>query len=83
MTIREGRAILPHVPRPRIIDRDYLTTTQVAKVLRLSVDTLRRYIDAAILPHATLHKTNGLRLFDADWLNYAKIKLRIKPEEKE
>ncbi len=63
------------MPRPRIEDHPFLTTTDAGKALGVSGETVRVYVVRGIFPSATLER-NGLHLFSREWLEQAREVLR-------
>ena len=56
------------MPRPLLEDSKYLTLPQVAQRLGLGQSQVLRRIERGLLPKPTIVKSNGLRLFDEEWL---------------
>ena len=62
------------MPGPRIIERyKYLTLPQAAIQLGIHQAKLRRRLKDDLLPAPTYINEYGLKFFDEDWLNRAKI----------
>ena len=69
------------MPKPRLADTfRYLTTSQVAEALGISLEQLYRRLAQGILPDPTKVAKSGVRLFDEDWLQRAKKILKEKPK---
>lgn len=64
------------MPRPRVT-RD-MTTTEVARQLRLKTQQLIRWIDHGALPPPSSIDENGVRYFDQKWLAKAQVILKNK-----
>lgn len=57
------------MPRPRVTSQ--MTTTEVAKKLRMSVDQVVSWVAHGALPPPSFIDNNGVRYFDQEWLGKA------------
>ncbi len=58
------------MPRPRLTG--LMTTGKVARELRVSTDTVVRWVKCEMLPPPTRIDNNGVRYFDQKWLEKAR-----------
>ncbi len=58
------------MPRPRVTSQ--LTTTQVARHLRMNVGQVISWVQRGVLPPPTFIDNNRTRYFDMEWLRKAR-----------
>ncbi len=57
------------MPRPRVTSQ--MTTTEVGRKLRMSVDQVISWVEHGALPRPSFIDNNGVRYFDQEWLGKA------------
>ncbi len=58
------------MPRPRVTSQ--LTTTQVARQLRMKVGQVVSWVERGVLPPPSFIDNNGTRYFDLEWIRKAR-----------
>ena len=60
--------------RPSVLEKtNYLTMTGVMNQLEMSRLQVKKRLESGVFPPATKINHNGVRLFDAAWLRWAKL----------